>query len=1316
MRRSNKALLLATSALVPLGLAPAALANPVGASVAAGTAQVSGEGTATLTVNQATDKAIINWQAFNIGNGEATQFVQPSPNSVTLNRVTGGLGTSEIDGALKANGKVFLINPDGILFGPHSVVDVGGLVATTNDIKNDDFMAGRYVFGQPGKADASVVNAGNITAATGGFVALVAPGVRNAGTITARLGKIGLAASNGFTLDFYGDQLLTLSAGDEIGGTVRDVQSGQTLDALVKNDGALKANGGTVELTAAAARQVVDSVVNTKGIIEANSVGMKNGKIVLSAATADNKPAGTPTQKVKVSGTLSAAGKSPGETGGKVQITGEDIALNGATIDASGAAGGGTVLVGGDVSGGHPNPNVVSHPKAQPEDTPVPTATNVTVDATSKIDVSATDNGDGGKAVVWANFATDFTGTIYARGGERGGDGGFVEVSGKQKLAFSGTADTSAPAGQAGTLLLDPLNAVIGPGGISADSIVEAMKTGVVIVSTDVPGNQAGDIIVEQDLTSTASISPPVGNFSLALIANRDIIFNDGVVWSFPGSHFILTLDADHDTNGTGTVVFNGSSKLIAYDASNGAWVNVVVMYNPPNGYAHPTDYSGHITTGPANSLVDVMRVNNVQDLQNIGDNLNGLYVVAPNIDASATATWNGGSGFLPIGTQVNPFNGAVFGAYLSSPYDGAWYSTIDHLSINSSLNDVGLFGVLGSSAVVASIWLTNAAIHGSAPSSNVGTVAGSNLGYISEVYSSGSVTGSGGSQVGALVGDNYGNLAYSASAATVSGGTSFGLVGANTGWVYGSLPTYPALLPTYPGLTLAGLTVFTPTAPSASLPSGTAIYPTAQIAAFVPPPPTIDYASIFPPIPVWTPPPPVLFSSGGSTSIGGSSTPTYTFQPEGAYGDKVKVLKNGKLIATLSAGAAAQEYGYVFYVASTGNGELLSLDQIKGGTFPPGTFFIESGTGTRYTAQQLAASTTATQPVAAASSSPGSEISPAPVGKLITYRSGSRLSSSTFDPTTLPPQTKDQLTQLLQPQTWIDVLNSNPSLWSTAESVLNLVGDFKTLWKLTATLNTIDEWNIFFSSLQQAGLVTPEVYAAFRSEIDKPEFTGLKLTAGVAVGLACDVIFDSLKSRGYAINDALAESLKDTLINAASLDLSGQILDQSLLIAREAAAVNQIYSSVASQTITSEYAVLQVIARNPSLLQTGVVSTFSQQLDDTLAQGEDMATLQSLSLNDLVGFVFSNQTGREMQIASLIAKAKLLQIEGKDATETILQAKDLAATIDKNVGDYSESFDWWVSPKVEQGWNKYQKFANDVASQYDVDTWDVLRRGQPSA
>src|SRR5262249_42704899 len=207
-------------------------------------------------------------------------------------------GPSLIDGLLTANGKIFIVNGDGILFGKNAVINTGSLLATTSDIKNSDFMAGRYNFGIPGRADASIVNLGNITAASGGFAALVAPGVRNSGTITATLGTVALSAGNLFNLDFYGDKLINLAVNDQIAATVKDVQTGKPLDALVKNEGALHASGGRVQLTAAAVRAVVDSVINTSGTIEANSVGVHNGVIVLSAATGSSKPPGTPTQVV----------------------------------------------------------------------------------------------------------------------------------------------------------------------------------------------------------------------------------------------------------------------------------------------------------------------------------------------------------------------------------------------------------------------------------------------------------------------------------------------------------------------------------------------------------------------------------------------------------------------------------------------------------------------------------------------------------------------------------------------------------------------------------------------------------------------------------------------------------------------------------------------------------------------------------------------------------------------------------------------------------------------------------------------------------
>src|SRR5436190_14676289 len=424
MRRLRNLLLTAT-ALMPI--APA-FAGPAGGVGVGGSATIQNPGTANVTINQFSDKAIINWRMFDIGVGEKTTFKQPNSNSIALNRVVGNQGPSQILGSLDANGKVFVINRDGIIFGAGAVINTAGFLATTSDIRNEDFMAGRFNFNIPGRPDASIVNMGTITATNGGFAALVAPGVRNTGTITAALGTLGLAAGNTFSLDFYGDKLITLGVGDQIANQVKDVATGETLKSLVTNEGKLKANGGRVELTAAAARVVVDSVINTSGVVEANSVGMKNGQIVLGAATSATK-GDTGAQKVKVSGTLSAAGKEAGTKGGSIIITGEHIEVAGATIDASGREGGGKVLIGGDWGGSKPDKSLVSNQSAKLEDKPIPNATTVSVDAATKIDASAKDKGDGGKVVLWSDQSTTFAGTILAMGGTQFGDGGFAEVS-----------------------------------------------------------------------------------------------------------------------------------------------------------------------------------------------------------------------------------------------------------------------------------------------------------------------------------------------------------------------------------------------------------------------------------------------------------------------------------------------------------------------------------------------------------------------------------------------------------------------------------------------------------------------------------------------------------------------------------------------------------------------------------------------------------------------------------------------------------------------------------------------------------------------
>src|SRR5262245_5952179 len=138
-----RSVLLTITALLALGVAPAA-AGPDGGTVVGGAATIQGQGGPAVIVNQSSQNAIINWHTFNIGRGESVTFQQPNSGSVALNRVTGGLGPSEILGTLTANGRVFIINRDGVLFGPGAVVNTAGFLATTSDIKNSDFMAAMF--------------------------------------------------------------------------------------------------------------------------------------------------------------------------------------------------------------------------------------------------------------------------------------------------------------------------------------------------------------------------------------------------------------------------------------------------------------------------------------------------------------------------------------------------------------------------------------------------------------------------------------------------------------------------------------------------------------------------------------------------------------------------------------------------------------------------------------------------------------------------------------------------------------------------------------------------------------------------------------------------------------------------------------------------------------------------------------------------------------------------------------------------------------------------------------------------------------------
>ena len=224
-----------------LASGPHAFALPVGGTVAAGSASISSSPGA-LQINQSTPQAIINWQSFSIAKSESVTFHQPSSSSVVLNRVTGG-DPSTILGSLTANGKVFLVNPNGVLFAKGAQVNVGGLVASTLGISDANFKAGNYQF--TGTNGNGVVNQGSIIA-NGGYVALLGAKVDNEGVITAQMGSVVLASGAAMTMDVAGNGLLNVAV------------SKGAVNALVKNGGLIQANGGEVIMTAAGGRTAAE--------------------------------------------------------------------------------------------------------------------------------------------------------------------------------------------------------------------------------------------------------------------------------------------------------------------------------------------------------------------------------------------------------------------------------------------------------------------------------------------------------------------------------------------------------------------------------------------------------------------------------------------------------------------------------------------------------------------------------------------------------------------------------------------------------------------------------------------------------------------------------------------------------------------------------------------------------------------------------------------------------------------------------------------------------------------------------------------------
>ncbi len=591
------------SACLILAFGVAAHALPAGGVVAAGAAGIANSASAT-TITQSSASAVINWQSFGIGAGQTVQFIQPGSSSVALNRVLGS-DPSSILGNLSANGKVFLLNPNGILFGSGASVNVGGLVASTMSISDANFMAGRYAFTDAGNG--SVVNQGNITAADGGYVALMGRSVSNQGVISARLGTVALAAGNAITMDIGGDGLLNLSI------------SQGAVNALVENGGMIRADGGRVLLSAQAAGNLLHTVVNNTGVIQAQTIGNRNGAIFLLG----DMQTGT----LNVGGTLDASAPSGGN-GGFIETSAAHVSIRDGVRVTTAAPQGlmGTWLIdpqdfiigaGGNISGATLSALLVN------------TSINITT-------MPGPGNGDifVNDAVSWTTAGAPTTLTLRAdrdvniNAAVTAVDGNFSACCGR---------DINVNA---------PITATRGSVSLGAG---RNLNQNAAITVTD--GNlmmcAANDVSINAAITLTRGTSDPTRSLGLPLG---------------------LTLSADTDGTGPGvaggTVIINALAPQITVTGPNAP---ATINYNPAS-YAAPNDYAPRFTLTSGATLTQRMLVFPVVT----AGTLNSLTLkgAPPGVtliaDPSSTASFNT---FDPATNRTLSFTGYRLGGPRANEY-----------------------------------------------------------------------------------------------------------------------------------------------------------------------------------------------------------------------------------------------------------------------------------------------------------------------------------------------------------------------------------------------------------------------------------------------------------------------------------------------------------------------------------------------------------------------------------------------------------------------------------------------------------------------
>ena len=553
-------------------------ALPSNGQVVAGSASISSSSTANsavMNINQSSQRAIINWDSFNVGKNAAVNFNQPNSNAVTLNRVTGAT-QSMIDGAVRANGQVIFVNPNGVTFGKGAEVNAAAVVATTLNIANQEFMDGKSSFKDDGTGVGSkagkIINKGTIETnnanGEGGFIALLAPEVRNQGYLLAQKGgTVAIGSGNQITLTIQGQSLIAIKVDES------------AYNGLISNKHVIEAPGGLVVLATGAANQLMAGVIKNTGRISANSAINNGGVIELVA------------KFVTQAGTLSS--NSQTQAGGQVNIVGNEITVaKNSSTTATGASAGGQVNIGlanTSVSGGSQvntstgNPTQAAQSVKANADAAAKNnqlAQTVNIQENALIDTSAAQAGNGGAIAIWSQVQTTVAGILKSMGGVLSGNGGFIETSSRGQVSLASTVSINTGAnnliGKAGTWLLDPIDLLIDS--TAASIISNALSSGNVTIAvnnstTSCPGVGAcilngtakltiGADILKLGTTYTTLTLSSTGEFRLGdntTIAgqNLDVIISSSIAYLNVGSSINankVTIQAQTDIRNAGFI------------------------------------------------------------------------------------------------------------------------------------------------------------------------------------------------------------------------------------------------------------------------------------------------------------------------------------------------------------------------------------------------------------------------------------------------------------------------------------------------------------------------------------------------------------------------------------------------------------------------------------------------------------------------------------------------------------------------------------------------------------------------------------------